>query len=286
MKQTISQWLIDITVIVAGALLVAAGLVMFTIPNNIAPGGVSGLATALAYISPIRVGLWTFLLNVPLVLLALWKLGFKPLVKTLIGTVLLSLFIDLLTPILPAYVNNPLLAAVLGGVIMGVGMGIIFLRGATTGGTDLISMMLNRVLPNVSMGSLLLCVDSCVIIFAMIVFRDIEVALYSIVTLFVTTKMIDSIMQGVDYAKVVYVVTEHGSELNQILAQELGRGVTIVDGRGGYSNRGKQVLMVVTRRNVLTQTLRAIKQHDKSAFIFVTNAAEVHGEGFKPMDGD
>lgn len=286
MKQTASQWLIDIAVVVAGTLLVASGLVMFTIPNNIAPGGVSGLATALAHISPLRVGLWTFLLNVPLVILALWKLGFKPLIKTLIGTVLLSFFIDLLTPILPAYVNNPLLAAVLGGVIMGVGMGIIFLRGATTGGTDLISMMLNRVLPNVSMGSLLLCVDSCVIIFAMIVFRDIEVALYSIVTLFVTTKMIDSIMQGVDYAKVVYVVTENGGALNQILAQELGRGVTIIDGRGGYSNRGKQVLMVVTRRNVLTQTLRAIKQHDKNAFIFVTNAVEVHGEGFKPMDAD
>lgn len=274
----------DAFTVAFGSLFVAMGLVMFTVPNNIAPGGVSGLATALAHISPIGVGVWTFLLNVPLVLLAWIKLGFRPLAKTIAATVLLSMLIDILTPLLPAYTNNPLLAAVLGGALFGIGMGALFVRGASTGGTDLISLLLNRVFPNMSVGSLLMAVDALVVVFAVCVFREMEVALYSIVTIFVTTKCIDSITQGVDYAKVIYVVTEHGDAINRILAEEMEMGVTILNARGGYTNRDKQVLMVVVRRNVFSQTLRTIKMVDKSAFLFVTNATEVHGEGFKPIE--
>lgn len=264
--------------------MVAAGLVLFTIPNDIAPGGVSGLATALAYLSPVSVGVWTLLLNIPLVALAWWKLGFRPLIKTIVATLLLSGFIELFLRILPPYSNNVLLASVLGGVLCGAGMGIIFVRGATTGGTDLISLLLNRVFPNASVGSLLLIVDATVVVFAVLVFRNIEVALYSIVTIFATTRTIDAIMQGVDHAKVIYIVTERGDDILALLADELGRGVTVLQGRGGYTRRDKNVLMLVTHRNSFAQTLKSVKTIDKKAFIFVTDATEVHGEGFKPMD--
>lgn len=284
MKQNARTWALDILSFVLGSAMVAAGLVLFTIPNDIAPGGVSGLATALAYLSPISVGVWTLLLNIPLVALAWWKLGFRPLIKTIVATLLLSGFIELFLRILPPYSNNVLLASVLGGVLCGAGMGIIFVRGATTGGTDLISLLLNRVFPNASVGSLLLIVDATVVVFAVLVFRNIEVALYSIVTIFATTRTIDAIMQGVDHAKVIYIVTERGDDILALLADELGRGVTVLQGRGGYTRRDKNVLMLVTHRNSFAQTLKSVKTIDKKAFIFVTDATEVHGEGFKPMD--
>ncbi len=284
LKQNARAWALDILAFVLGSALVAAGLVLFTIPNDIAPGGVSGLATALAYISPVSVGIWTLILNIPLIALAWWKLGFRPLLKTIITTLLLSAFIELFLRILPPYSNNILLASVLGGVLSGIGMGMVFVRGATTGGTDLISLLLNRVFPNTSVGSLLLIVDATVVVFAVVVFRNIEVALYSIVTIFVTTRTIDAIMQGVDHAKVIYIVTERGDDILALLADELGRGVTVLQGRGGYTKRDKHVLMLVTRRNSFSQTLKAVKMIDKQAFIFVTDATEVHGEGFKPME--
>ncbi|HRX58008.1 MAG TPA: YitT family protein [Eubacteriales bacterium] len=283
MKQSARAWFFDVLAMIFGSALIAAGLVLFTIPNNIAPGGVSGLATALAYITPVTVGIWTLLLNIPLIVLSWWKLGFRPLLKTIVTTLLLSVLIDLFGLILPIYTNNVLLAAVLGGVLSGVGMGLIFVRGATTGGTDLISLLLNRAFPNLSVGSLLLIVDALVVVFAVFVFRDIEVALYSIVTIFVNSRTIDAIMQGVDHAKVIYVVTERGDDILSLLADDLGRGVTVLQGRGGYTKRDKHVLMLVTHRNSFAQTLKAIKTVDKKAFLFVTDATEVHGEGFKPI---
>ena len=284
MKQSARTWAVDILLFTVGSAMVAAGLVLFTIPNDIAPGGVSGLATALAFLTPVSVGIWTLLLNIPLIALAWWKLGFRPLSKTILTTLMLSAFIELFSRVLPPYSNNILLASVLGGVLCGIGMGVIFVRGATTGGTDLISLLLNRAFPNLSVGSLLLMVDTLVVVFAVFVFQNIEVALYSIVTIFATTRTIDAIMQGVDHAKVIYIVTERSDDILALLAEELGRGVTVLQGRGGYTRRDKHVLMLVVRRNSFAQTLKAVKQIDKQAFIFVTDATEVHGEGFKAME--
>ena len=281
MRDSVRAWVLDLIAIVIGTALVAMGLVLFTIPNDIAPGGVSGLATALAYVSPLSVGVWTLLLNVPVVAVAWRKLGLKPILKTLLSTLLLSLLIDVFTALIPPYLNNVLLAAVLGGVLCGMGTGLIFLRGASTGGTDLISLLLNRVFPNMSVGFLLLLVDTLVVVFAVAVFKDIEVALYSIVTIFVTTKTIDAILQGVDHAKVIYVITEKGEAVNRRLTAEMERGVTMLEGKGGYTRRDKQVLMVVVRRNLFSQAMSAIKETDQDAFLFVVNASEVHGEGFK-----
>ncbi len=279
--RTAKEIAIDAVAIIVGCFLVALGLVLFTIPNDIAPGGVSGLATALAHISPISVGVWALLLNIPILLIGWWKLGIRPLIGTVAATLLLSVAIDALTPLIPPYVNNPLLSAVLGGVLSGTGMAIIFIRGASTGGTDLISLLLHRAFPNISVGMLLLIVDACVVILAVLVFRDIEVALYSIVTIYVTTRTVDTIMQGVDHAKIIYVVTENGESVRSILADELALGVTALSARGGYTHRDKQVFLVVVRRNLFAQALAAVKRADPSAFIFVSNAGEVHGEGFK-----
>lgn len=283
-KKSLREGLTDALCIVLGAACTAVGLAMFTIPNHIAPGGVSGLATVLARLVPLGVGALSFLLNLPLLLLALHRLGLRPLLKTLWGTVLLSLFIDLFSGLLPVYTNNVLLACCFGGVLCGSGMGLIFARGGSTGGTDLAALLLARTFPHLSTGTLLLLVDAFVVLLAMLVFRDLEVGLYSIVTLYLTTKVIDSLTQGLNLARMVYVITQRGEQINRVITEDLGRGVTILQGRGGYTGKQKQVLLLVIQRSFFSQVLRAIKRTDPEAFIVVTAASEVHGEGFRPMD--
>lgn len=271
----------DLLVSVVGSALVGMGLSVFTVPNDIAPGGVSGLATALAYITPIRVSVWTVALNVPLLIGAWRMLGRRSLLYTLLCTALLSLFIELSDQLLPAYTNNALLAAIYGGGIMGLGVGILFLRNISTGGTDLLALMLKKVLPNVNNGTLLLGVDTVVVLLAVVIFRDIDVALYSIVAIMASSRIIDLLAEGADYAKVIYVVTDRGEAVAEALNTQTSRGSTVIPAYGGYTGDGKQVIFTVTRRTVLTQTLRVIKQADPRAFTFVTDSTEVHGEGFK-----
>ena len=284
MKLSSRPWaalLLDLLFALAGSGLVALAIAVFTVPNDIAPGGVSGLATALAYLSPISVGVWALLLNVPLLLAAWRMLGLRSLGLTLLATVLLSAFIDLFGALLPGYTNNELLAAVAGGVLSGLGIGILFLRGVSTGGTDLLALLLHRFFPNIRSGLMLLLIDAAVVGIAVLVFRELEVALYSAITIYISSKVIDALAQGVDYAKVIYVVTSRGAEVSQALNKHTDRGTTLVQARGGYTGDDKQLVITVTRRNVLAQTLRIIKQADPAAFTFVTDSTEVHGEGFK-----
>ena len=274
-------FLLDLVYSVLGSAVVALAVAVFTVPNDIAPGGVSGLATALAYISPISVGVWTLLLNVPL-LLAAWRLlGLRPLVFTLLATVLLSAFIDLFGYLLPGYTNNVLLAAAAGGVLSGLGVGLLFLRGISTGGTDLAALLLKKPFPNVPNGIMLLVIDALVVALAVVIFRDIEVALYSAITIYLASKVIDALAQGVDYAKVIYIVTERGEEISRVLNERTDRGTTLLSAMGGYTGKSKHMVVTVTRRNVLAQTLRLIRETDPAAFTFVTDSTEVHGQGFK-----
>lgn len=271
----------DLLFSLAGSMLVGLAIAVFTVPNDIAPGGVSGAATALAYISPIRVGVWTLILNVPLMLAALRMQGPRTLMMTLLATVLLSFFIDFFGDLLPGYTNNPLLAAVFGGALSGLGVGILFLRGISTGGTDLAALLLKKLFPNVPSGTLLLVIDAAVVAFAVCIFRDIEVALYSAITIWVSSKVIDALVQGVDYAKVIYTITDHGEEVSRVLNQHTDRGTTLIPAQGGYTGNEKRMVVTVTRRSVLAQTLRLIRETDPNAFTFVMDSTEVHGEGFK-----
>ncbi len=273
--------LADSIAIIIGSALTALGLSVFTVPNNIAPGGVSGIATALSTLIGVPVGTLSLVLNIPLMAVALKRLGLKPLAKTIVATVLLSVFIDLFAVWLPGYTNNELLAALMGGGFMGVGLGLLLTRGISTGGTDLIGLMLFKLRPGFSMGQLLMAIDTLVVIFAVVVFREIEVALYSVVALFVTSKTIDAIQEGVDHAKVIYIITDQEEALLNRIAHEMGRGVTVLPARGGFSGKDKTVLMTIARRNEVALTLQAVRMIDPRAFTIISDATEVHGEGFK-----
>ena len=274
------QVLCDILVCIIGSALVGTALSVFTIPNEIAPGGISGLSTALAYMLGVRVSVLTLVLNIPIMLAAYRLLGKCSFFYTLLSTALLSGFIELAS-FLPVYTGNILIAAVYGGVLSGIGIGILFLRNITTGGTDLIALMLHKAFPNVPNGTILAVIDGIVVLIAVLVFRKIEVALTSVLTIYFSSKVIDLIAQGVDYAKVIYIVTDKGKELSAVLNSSTDRGNTVIKAFGGYTGAEKQLVITVTRRNVLAQTLRLIHATDPAAFTFVTDSTEVHGEGFK-----
>ena len=274
------QVLCDILVCIIGSALVGTALSVFTIPNEIAPGGISGLSTALAYVLGVRVSVLSLVLNIPIMLAAYRLLGKRSFFYTLLSTALLSGFIELAS-FLPVYTGNILIAAVYGGVLTGIGIGILFLRNITTGGTDLLALMLHKAFPNVPNGTILAVIDGIVVLIAVLVFRKIEVALTSVLTIYFSSKVIDLIAQGVDYAKVIYIVTDKGKELSAVLNSSTDRGNTVIKAFGGYTGAEKQLVITVTRRNVLAQTLRLIHATDPAAFTFVTDSTEVHGEGFK-----
>lgn len=278
---TLRDVLIDLVYTVVGTALVGFALSMFTVPNDIAPGGVSGLATALAYITPIRVSAWTLMMNIPLMIAAWRKLGPRAIFFTLIATLLLSFFIEIGERFLPKYSSDTLVASLMGGVVSGLGMGMLFIRGISTGGTDLLALILKKLLPNLPTGTLLMFVDATVVVIATLIFRDFDVAIYSAITIYVCSKVIDALTQGVDYAKVIYTVSSHGEEIVRALNEHTDRGSTLIPAFGGYTGEGKHIVMTVTRRSVVAQTLRLIRQTDPKSFSFVMDSTEVHGEGFK-----
>ncbi len=278
---TLRDVLIDLVYTVVGTALVGFALSMFTVPNDIAPGGVSGLATALAYITPIRVSAWTLMMNIPLMIAAWRKLGPRAIFFTLIATLLLSFFIEIGDRFLPKYSSDTLVASLMGGVVSGLGMGMLFIRGISTGGTDLLALILKKLLPNLPTGTLLMFVDATVVVIATLIFRDFDVAIYSAITIYVCSKVIDTLTQGVDYAKVIYTVSSHGEEIARALNENTDRGSTLIPAFGGYTGEGKHIVMTVTRRSVVAQTLRLIRQTDPKSFSFVMDSTEVHGEGFK-----
>ncbi|HWS30388.1 MAG TPA: YitT family protein [Clostridia bacterium] len=274
----------DAAAILLGCLLMALGMVVFTIPNKLAPGGMSGLATAIGYVTNLPVGALSFSFNVPILLIAWRMFGLKNLVKTIAASVVFSFLIDFLRPLMPVYTNNILLSSVLGGALIGSGVGVAFSRGITTGGTDMISMILRKPFPQIPAGTLLMIIDAVVILIAVIIFKDIEVALYSGVAIFVQGKVIDAIMQGLDFAKVIMIITVKPKEIIDALAEATERGVTEFEVRGGYTGEKKAMLMTVVRRSEVSTALRIVKQVDPVAFTILHNATEVRGEGFKGYD--
>jgi uncharacterized membrane-anchored protein YitT (DUF2179 family) len=187
-------------------------------------------------------------------------------------------------PVMFTYTNNVLLASVVGGVLIGAGVGILFIRGITTGGTDMITMILRKPFPQLQAGSLMIIIDSVVVLIAVFIFGDIEIALYSAITIFVAGKVIDAIMQGMDFAKIILIITDRQKEILDELTRNLGRGVTEMPARGGFTGKDKSMLLTVARRSEIAATLRAVKKIDPESFVILYNATEVHGEGFKEIN--
>ena len=242
--------LLDILFITAGAAVYATAVTALTAPNNIAPGGVTGLCTMLNFMFGTPIGLMSFFINIPIILWAVVDIGYKLVVRTMAAIVLSSLFIDLFTGFMPVYSGNPILVAVFSGVCEGLGLSLTFIRGATTGGTDMVARLLERRLPHMSMGKLMLALDGVIVALSAVVFGSIENAMYACIAIFISTSVIDKILYGTDLGtgKLFYVMSPRVREMGKRVIEELDRTVTYLDSHGGYSNEPGETMLCVVRR--------------------------------------
>lgn len=268
--------------LIAGTLIMTLGYIWFIVPNGLAPGGVSGIATIIHFLSGFPIGWAIILLNIPLFLFSWRTLGLDFGIKSLIGTLLLSLFIDYLP--LPALITgDKLLAAIFGGALVGVGLGLVFQSGGSTGGVDIVGRLLNHKLPGTSLGTFILSIDFMVVISAGVV-HGVLTALYSLITVFVCSLAIDYIQNGSRSAQAYCIISEKYTDIARRLSCELQRGVTILGGRGAYTGAERNMLMCLVIRSDIAALRRIVKEEDPRAFVFVLNASEVMGEGFDPEE--
>ncbi len=280
-KKAIKTIVVDFFGILIGAIILAIGYNMFMVPNMLAPGGISGLAVVLYYMIQSPVGLTIIVLNIPLFIGGYLVLGPRIVMQSLLGTVLFSLALEVTAPFLPAATNDLLLASVYGGVVMGVGSGLVFRFRGSTGGTSLLSLILAKKW-GISPGQAMLWGDLSVLALAVFVFGS-EAAMYAALSLFVSVKVVDAILEGLGLAKSVIIITCCGEKINEKLLYELGRGVTWLEGSGGFTRESREVLLCVVTRQQIARLKRIIHKIDPGAFVIIGNATEVHGEGFKKL---
>lgn len=285
MKKERVTGIIEFLGLIVGCISMAVGINTFLKPHTIAPGGLSGLSVVLNKVTGISVSTMMLLIGVPLVIFAFKILGAKNSVKTLIGTILFSLIVNITSPLANlGATNDLLLSSISGAILLGIGIGIMFRVDASTGGTDLIALILSKKFPGIKPTKFMICLDAFVVISSGIASQNIEIALYSAIALYVVVKVADAIMEGFDYSKAFFIISNHADDIKSVITRELDRGLTILDGRGGYTNEEKQVLLVVVSKNQEVYLKKLVKTADPSAFIIVSNVHEVLGEGFKKLE--
>lgn len=269
---------------IVGCILISVALNMFFSPHTIAPGGLSGLSVVLSKVSGLSVSAIMLIMGIPLIFFSIKILGTKNAIKTLIGMLLLSLCISLTSSLSQVSVTDDvLLAAITGAILLGLGLGVVFSVDGSTGGTDLIALMINKAIPSIPLSKCLVCIDGLVVMSSGIVNKNLETALYSAISLYVIVKMIDFIISGFHYSKCFIIITNEEEKLKEAIVNDIKRGITILDGRGGYTDSSKSVLIVAVNKKQEVHMKKLIKNVDKNAFIIVSKAHEVFGEGFSPI---
>ncbi len=278
--RTLAGLAADYALVVMGAALVALSADLFLIPNQVVSGGVVGVATILHYTLGTPVGLMNLLLNLPLFLIGMrWAGGLRFALRTGLAVVVMSLALDLMVPYLPEGPSDPLLYTLYGGLLDGLGMGLVFRAGGTTGGTDILARLLQR-FSSLNLGVLLLAINVAILGTATVVF-GLEPALYALIVAFVSSRVIDLLQGGFSHARAALIISNKSGIIRLRLMQELDRGVTTLQGQGGYTSAQREVLYCVVTRSEVTRLKRLVHEADPRAFVVISQAQEVLGEGFK-----
>ncbi len=268
-------------VIMLGNLLVAFAVGCIYIPNKIVSGGVSGISNIVYHTFGIQPGISMLVVNAIFAVVSLKKLGVRFLANSFISAIAIAVFSDLFVAYVPPVTANPLLATIFGGVIYGFGIGLSFVEGASTGGTDILSRFLQAINPHIKIGRVLLAVDATVIITSLITFRQIDLALYGIIALSISTYAIDWLIGKLNVSKLAYVVTDKGEEISKLLTSTSPRGVTIIDVTGAYTMEKKTLLMCALKSNEIVEFQRKILEVDESSFIIFSESQQIVGNGFR-----
>lgn len=295
-KTAVLHFLKRYLLITSGCAIFALGIALFLDPNKVASGGVSGLAIILNYATQkvewLNTGVWIVFLNIPLFILGFIFFGRKFILSTIYSTVVSSLFIELFSFIFKKFLpltDDIVIAGVVGGALMGLGMGIIFRLGSTTGGTDIVVKILRKKFRFIKMGIISLIVDLVIIGISTIVFREFSLAFYTVISLIITTVSLDWVLYGGDSAKLMYIITdsEHAEKISEKILKELDISATYINGEGAYTGEGKRIIMCAIKKYLYPKLKDYVHEIDPGAFTIVTSAKEIYGEGYKNhKDGD
>ena len=262
-----------------GALIMAISVSFLLLPNELSTGGFSGIATIFYYLAKIPVGTTILVLNIPLFIFSWFKIGRQFFIKSIIGTISLSIFIDIFNNF-EALTNDKLLASIYGGILTGIGNAIILKSHSSTGGSDLITNIIKNYKPMLKTGNIITILDISIVILNIVFLKNIEIGLYSAVAIYLMGKMIDIIFEGIYFTKLLFIISDKNNEISSKIESEIKRGVTGLYGKGMYTNSDKLILMCAVRRNDIANIKQLVKKIDENAFIIITNSREVLGMGF------
>lgn len=271
--------------IIAGSTVMALAYTLFLIPHRIVPGGAGGIAMILNYFFGTPVGFVIVVINIPLFILGIRVLGKSYGVKTVLGIIISSLFIDLFSYVFPvgSATDNPILAGIFGGLMLGAGLGLVFRGGGSTGGSDIIGQVLS-LHTDLSTGTAILVVDAIVISTAGICFGRFELALYGFLSLYLQTRAIDLVLEGLSYTRAMFIISDKAGEISKSITTRMNRGATLLDATGAYTDRHKQVVFCVMAKREVRRVREIAREIDHKAFIIITDVYEVLGEGFRPRN--
>lgn len=266
-----------------GSFIMAAGTSLFLLPNQLSSGGVAGIATITYYLFNIPMGTVILAINIPLFALAVYKLGKVFFIKSMIGTISFSIFIDLLDQI-PALTSDRFLACIYGGIIIGFGTAIILKANSSTGGSDLVSFIAKAYKPTLRTSNIIIIIDIVIVTLNVIFFREIEIGLYSAIAIYLMGKIIDIIFEGIYFTKLIFIISNKNEKIAKEIGETIKRGTTGLLGKGMYTQKEKLVLMCAASRGDVARVKNIARNIDPKSFIIITNSREVVGLGFKNMD--
>lgn len=282
MKHTAKRLLLSYFWITVGSAIYALGFDWCYAPNAIGFGGITGLAQIInAFLPWAPIGTVVIVLNIPLFILGWRLLGGHLLFSSLYAMFISSVFVDVIAALIPFQPMDPMLAAIFGGILVGLSLGIVLLQGATTGGTDLLARLLKLRFAWLPMGKLLMVVDLAVIVAVAVAFRNLSSALYGVVSLYIFTAVMDLVLYGLDSAKVAYIISSKPDEIAKVILNDLDRGVTFLHGEGAWSGESKKVMLCAFKQKQIVPLRRMVKEIDPEAFLIVCDAHEVLGDGFR-----
>lgn len=286
MKKKVRRWVIDIPVMILAAAIYSLGVHFFISPNDIAPGGVTGIAIILTEFWGIGVGTLIFLLNIPLIIAGFILLNKTTMIKTMISVVLITIFTNLAEMFVPVYDasgGNGIIAAIFGGAAMGIGLGLGYNRESTSGGTDILTKIIGKYHTDFKLGAIQAVLDGIVVLLGFAVFRDVNTVLFAAIAIFVQSKLTDTIVYGSQESRFMLIFSENYKEIaEEILKQS--NGVTLFKGEGAYSGNERKVLATAVHRSNYSKVKRIVKTADPKAFVITTSANEVYGEGFTKLN--
>lgn len=279
-KKQVRNFFITGAGLILGSFLMACSTIFFLLPNKLSTGGFSGLSTIVYYLFHIPVGTAMIILNIPLFIIAFLRVGRKFIIKSIFGTIFLSLFMNILDQF-PPVTTDKFLACIYGGIIMGIGTSIILKVSGSTGGSDLLSYVIRSFNDRFRSGDLIIAFDTVVIILSIFVFKEIEIGLYSAIAIYLMGKVIDIVFEGVDFTKVMFIISDKYNEIAKIIGEDVQRGSTAIYAKGMHSNEEKKILFCVGSRGEIIRIKKIATDIDKRAFIVIFNAREAVGKGFK-----